>query len=144
MESEPVLYTPGWFRGELVMRSDPRPESTVKESGVITKATIRAAERLGIKANALAKIVGVSEPTISRMRKGDYLLEPGQKAFELAILFVRFYRSLDAIVGGDDRVAADWIKNKNTGLDGIPLELIQTVSGLTNVIEYIDSRRAIV
>ena len=126
------------------MRSDPRPESTPKESGIITKATIRAAERLGIKANALAKIVGVSEPTISRMRKGDYLLEPGQKAFELAILFVRFYRSLDAIVGGDDRVAADWIKNKNTGLDGIPLELIQTVSGLTNVIEYIDTRRAIV
>ena len=126
------------------MRSNPRPEFTAKESSVITKATIRAAEGLGIKANALAKIVGVSEPTISRMRKGDYLLEPGQKAFELAILFVRFYRSLDAIVGGDDRVAADWIKNKNTGLDGIPLELIQTVSGLTNVIEYIDSRRAIV
>ena len=126
------------------MRPDPSPEYAPKESGVITKATIRAAERLGIKANALSKIVGVSEPTISRMRKGEYVLEPGQKAFELAILFVRFYRSLDAIVGGDDGVAADWIKNKNTGLDGIPLELIQTVSGLTNVIEYINSRRAIV
>jgi Antitoxin Xre/MbcA/ParS C-terminal toxin-binding domain/Antitoxin Xre-like helix-turn-helix domain len=122
----------------------PDPQSAPKESRVITKATIRAAERLGIKANVLSKIVGVSEPTISRMRKGDYVLESGQKPFELAILFVRFYRSLDAIVGGDDRVAADWIKNKNTGLDGIPLELIQTVSGLTNVIEYIDSRRAIV
>ena len=129
-------------RASNAIRSAPRIYP--KESGIITKATIRAAERLGIKANALAKIVGVSEPTISRMRKGDYLLEPGQKAFELAILFVRFYRSLDAIVGGDDRVAADWIKNKNTGLDGIPLELIQTVSGLTNVIEYIDTRRAIV
>jgi hypothetical protein len=126
------------------MRPDPRSASAPKESSVVTKATIRAAERLGIKANVLSKIVGVSEPTISRMRKGEYVLEPGQKAFELAILFVRFYRSLDAIVGGDDRVAADWIKNKNMELDGIPLELIQTVSGLTNVIEYIDSRRAIV
>ena len=126
------------------MQLDPLPESTPKESSVVTKATIRAAERLGIKANALSKIVGVSEPTISRMRKGEYVLEPEQKAFELAILFVRFYRSLDAIVGGDDRVAADWIKNKNTGLDGTPLELIQTVSGLTNVIQYLDLRRAIV
>ena len=126
------------------MRPDPSPEYAPKESSVITKATLRAAERLGIKANALSKIVGVSEPTISRMRKGEYVLEPGQKAFELAILFVRFYRSLDAIVGGDDGVAADWTKNKNTGLDGVPLELIQTVSGLTNVIEYINSRRAIV
>lgn len=126
------------------MRLNPHPESAPKESGVITKATLRAAERLAIKNNALAKIVGVSEPTISRMRKGDYVLERGQKPFELAILFVRFYRSLDAIVGGDDSVAADWLKNKNTALDATPLELIQTVAGLTNVIEYLDSRRGIV
>jgi len=126
------------------MRLNPRPESAPKESGVITKATLRAAERLAIKNNVLARIVGVSEPTISRMRKGDYILERGQKAFELAILFVRFYRSLDAIVGGNDAVAADWLKNKNTAFDAPPIELIQTVAGLTNVIEYLDSRRAIV
>lgn len=113
-------------------------------SKVVTKATVRAAEKLGIKASALAKIVGVSQPTISRMRKGDYLLEPGQKAFELAVSFVRLYRSLDALMGGDDAVSADWIKNRNTALDGIPLELIQTAPGLFNVIDYLDARRAIV
>jgi uncharacterized protein (DUF2384 family) len=128
----------------MVMRPDPRSKAAPKESGIVTRATLRAAERLGIKSNALSKIVGVSEPTISRMRKGEYFLEPGQKAFELAILFVRFYRSLDAIVGGDATVAVDWIKNNNTGLDGVPLELIQTVSGLANVIDYLDARRAIV
>ena len=126
------------------MRPGPRPRSAPKESSVITKATLRAAERLGIRNNALSNIVGLSEPTISRMRKGEYFLEPGQKAFELAVLFVRLYRSLDAIVGGDDTVASEWIKNKNTGLDGIPLKLIQTVAGLTNVIDYLDARRAIV
>jgi len=126
------------------MPPKPRPETVPKESGVITKATLRAAERLGIKNNVLARIVGVSEPTVSRMRKGDYVLERGQKAFELAILFVRLYRSLDAIVGGDEAVAADWLKNKNTALDSTPIELIQTVAGLANVIEYLDSRRAVV
>jgi hypothetical protein len=126
------------------MQSDPHPESVLQKGGVITKATIRAAERLAIKNNALARIVGVSEPTISRMRRGEYVLESGQKTFELAVLFVRFYRSLDAIVGGDDSVAADWIRNRNIALNGIPLEQIQTVAGLMNVIEYIDSRRAIV
>lgn len=130
--------------GEDGMRLDPRPESAPNESSVITKATIRAAERLGIKNTVLAKIIGVSEPTVSRMRKGEYVLERGQKSFELAILFVRLYRSADAIVGGDDSVAANWIKNKNLALDGIPLEIIQTVSGLTDVIAYLDSRRAIV
>ena len=131
------------LEGEF-MRVNPHPKTALAEGGVVTKATLRAAELLGIKNNALSKIVGVSEPTISRMRKGDYVLERGQKAFELAVLFVRFYRSLDAIVGGDKNVAADWIKNKNTILDGIPLELIQTVGGLTDVIGYLDSRRAIV
>jgi hypothetical protein len=62
----------------------------------------------------------------------------------LAVLFVRFYRSLDAIVGGNDAVAAQWIKNENSGLDGVPLVLIQTVAGLTNVIDYLDARRAVV
>jgi len=126
------------------MQPDQAAKSSPEKAGVITRATLRAAERLGVKNNALAKIVGLSEPTISRMRKGDYLLEPGQKPFELAILFVRLYRSLDAIVGGDDSVAAAWIKNRNTALDGTPLELIQTVSGLSNVIDYLDARRAVV
>ena len=78
------------------------------------------------------------------MRSGDYTLQPGQKPFELAVLFVRLYRSLDAIVGGDDAVAGSWLKNRNTALDGEPLTLIQTVPGLMNVIQYLDARRAVV
>lgn len=126
------------------MRPDPRSDSAPSESSVVTKAAIRTAERLAIKNTALAKILGVSEPTISRMRQGRYRLERGQKAFELAVLLVRLYRALDGIVAGDDRVAADWLKNNNTALDGVPLDLIQSVSGLTDVIAYIDARRAVV
>jgi hypothetical protein len=124
------------------MGIEARPLSAPKEASVITRATLRAAERLNIKNTALAKIVGVSEPTVSRMRKGEYFLERGNKPFELAILFVRFYRSLDAIVGGDDKVAGEWIRNKNLALRSTPLELIQTVAGLVNAIDYLDSRRA--
>jgi hypothetical protein len=130
------------FWREAVMGIEARTASASKEASVITRATLRAADRLNIKNNALAKIVGVSEPTVSRMRKGEYFLERGNKPFELAILFVRFYRSLDAIVGGDDKVAGEWIKNRNEALRSTPLALIQTVAGLVNVIEYLDSRRA--
>jgi hypothetical protein len=121
-----------------------RPLSAPGQSQIVTKAALRAAERLEIKSTVLAKILGLSEPTVSRMRKGAYELEPEQKSFELAVLFVRLYRSLDGIVAGDDTVASDWLINKNTVLNGVPLELIQTISGLTNVIEYLDSRRAVV
>jgi uncharacterized protein (DUF2384 family) len=121
-----------------------RPDTAVSDSAVITKATIRAADRLRLKNKVLARIIGVSESTVTRMKQGDYPLEPGQKPFELAVLFVRLYRSLDAVIGGDDSVASEWLKNENTALSGKPLEIIQTISGLTNVIQYLDSRRAVV
>jgi hypothetical protein len=122
----------------------PRPAYTADQAAVLTKATLRAATRLGLTNKLLATVIGVSEATVSRMRSGDYTLQCGQKSFELAVLFVRLYRSLDAIVGGDDAVAGSWLKNRNTVLDAEPLALIQTVPGLMNVIQYLDARRAVV
>ena len=118
-------------------------DAAVDDSAVVLKATIRAAARLRINNRTLARIIGVSESSISRMRRGDFPLEKG-KSFELALMFIRLYRSLDAVVGGDDAVSAAWLTNKNNALDGTPIDLIQTVSGLTNVIQYLDSRRAVI
>jgi len=118
--------------------------SAPSEAAVLTKAALRAAAQLGMTNKALAAVIGVSEATISRMRSGDYALQRGHKSFELAILFVRFYRSLDAIVGGDEAVARAWLKNSNTALDSDPLTLIQTVPGLMNAIHYLDARRTTV
>lgn len=124
--------------------TNPRPVSAPDKAAVLTKATLRAATQLGLTNKALATVIGVSEATVSRMRSGEYTLQPGQKPFELAVLFVRLYRSLDAIVGGDDAVAGSWLKNRNTALDAEPIALIQTVPGLMNVIQYLDARRAVV
>jgi uncharacterized protein (DUF2384 family) len=126
------------------MRTKSRAEATPDEAAVVTKAALRAADRLGLNGTVFARIVGVSEPTVSRMRRGDYRLTCEQKPFELAVLFVRLYRSLDAIVDGDDHVAQNWIRNENTALKGRPLDLIQSVAGLTHVIQYLDARRAVV
>lgn len=114
------------------------------EAAVLTQAALRAADQLNMTNKALANVIGLSEATVSRMRSGGYALRRGQKSFELAVLFVRFYRSLDAIVGGDDAVASAWLKNRNTALDAEPLALIQTVPGLMNAIQYLDARRAVV
>ncbi len=110
---------------------------------VLTKATLRAASRLGLTNKTLATVIGVSQATVSRMRSEDYALQIGQKSFELAVMFVRLYRSLDALVGGDDAVASSWLKNPNLVLDAEPIALIQTVPGLMNVIQYLDARRAV-
>ena len=124
--------------------SKPRLASAADRTAIVTKATLRAASQLGLTNKLLAAVIGVSEATVSRMRSGEYKLQRGQKSFELAVLFVRLYRSLDAIVGGDDAVAGSWLRNRNTMLGAQPIALIQTVPGLMNVIQYLDARRAVV
>ncbi len=114
-----------------------------RQGVVLTKATLRAAERLGISQKALGNIVGLSEPVVSRMKNGDYTIARG-KSFELAALFVRLYRSLDAIVGGDEAAARKWMKSNNLALNGVPIDLIQKVYGLAHVVQYLDSRRAVI
>jgi Protein of unknown function (DUF2384) len=111
---------------------------------VLTRAVVMAADNLDVKAKLLASVLGVSETTMSRMRKGDFILEAGTKPFELGVLFVRLFRSLDAIVGGNEAVARSWLDNPNTALDGRPVEKIRTVVGLVDVIAYLDARRALV
>jgi hypothetical protein len=89
-------------------------------------------------------VIGLSEATVSRLKKGDYVLDADQKPFQLAVLFIRLYRSLDALTGGDDEVSASWLSNSNDALHGIPIELVRSVSGLVNVISYLDARRAVI
>jgi Protein of unknown function (DUF2384) len=124
-----------------ILKSAPFPTA---EGAILTKATLRAAKRLGLASNALSGIIGLSEASLSRMRSGRYQLEPGSKPFEIALLFVRLFRSLDAIVGGDDKVSSAWLQNDNRTLGGAPAQKIRSISGLVDVLAYVDARRALV
>lgn len=116
--------------------------AVASESDVVTKASLRAAERLGVPQTVLGRIIGVSDASVSRMSAGTYALAPGEKSFELAVLFVRLFRGLDAMVGGDESVARSWLRNPNLALGAEPLTLIQTVTGLVQVVAYLDAHRA--
>jgi uncharacterized protein (DUF2384 family) len=121
-----------------------RPEVRSDQGTVLTKAVLRAADKLGVSQAAIAAILGLSEATVSRMKKSDYILPADSKAFELAVLFVRLFRSLDAMVGGDEAVARAWLANPNLALDAKPAEKIRTIAGLLDVIAYLDARKALV
>ena len=109
---------------------------------VLTKATLRAAEYLGLTQATLAKVVAISPASVSRMSKGNHLLAPDRAEWQLAALFVRLFRGLDAIVAGDEKSLRAWMQNYNTDLNGIPAELIQTIPGLVGTVEYVDASRA--
>lgn len=110
-------------------------------AATLTKAVVRAAGLIGVSQQSLARILGVSPATVSRMFAGQYRLahERG-KEWELAVLFVRMYRSLDAIFGHGD-TARQWLNGDNLGLLGKPLDLIQTTEGLIRVLHYLDAHR---
>lgn len=113
-------------------------ELTPERREVLTKAVLRAAEKLTLSNTQLAGVLGVSPSTVSRMREAP-LNKP--KSTELGLLFVRVYRSLIGVVDSD-QAAAQWMNSHNRRLGGQPADLIQTVTGLFRTLEYLDAMRA--
>ena len=107
---------------------------------MLAKALLSAGTRLGLRNRQLAAIIGSSEASVSRLQHGRGL-DPDSKEGELALLFIRLYRSLDALVGGDDEKARTWLHAENRHVAGVPAERIRTVEGLVDVVQYLDAMR---
>jgi len=108
---------------------------------VLTRAALRAADILGVPQRTLAEIIGVSASTISRAQRAA--LDPASKAGQLAALWVRVFRALDAIVGSNDAAARAWLNAENAAFGGErPLQRMRSPEGLVHVLHYLDSARA--
>jgi transcriptional regulator with XRE-family HTH domain len=118
-----------------LVRSDPEPRR------ILTVAVLRASALLEITQSALAQILGLSPSTVSRMANGAYALDDQKKEWELGALFVRLFRSLDAVIGSNDTAARAWLNGQNSGLSGRPVELIRSTEGLVRVVQYLDAAR---
>lgn len=125
--------------------SRPAPASSAATTAdtVLTKAVLRSAGLLGLNNTVLARAVGLSEASISRMSSGAKVFEVGSKPAELAALVIRVYRSLDALVGNSDQHRRVWMTSYNRALNVIPKEALQTAEGLVRVVNYLDGARAL-
>jgi hypothetical protein len=101
---------------------------------------LNAAGRLNLRQRDLAGVLGASEASVSRLRTGRSL-DPSSKEGELALLFLRAYRSLDTLVGGDDGKARAWLHASNDHLGGVPASRMTSVQGLVDVVQYLDAVR---
>jgi hypothetical protein len=109
-------------------------------AAVLTKAVLAAGARLGLRSRELAAIIGASEASVSRLQRGR-TIDPAGKEGELALLFLRMYRSLDALFGGEEAQARAWLHADNRHVGGVPAERITTVQGLVDVVQYLDAMR---
>ncbi len=109
---------------------------------VLSEAVARIAGLWQLTNAQAGAVLGLSAPTVSRLRSGAYRLEPGSKPFELAQHLLRLFRSLDSWLGQDDAAARSWLTTPNLDLGSAPLEQIASVRGLLRTGDYVDALRA--
>ena len=119
-----------------------RASSHPDAARVLSEAVVRIAEVWRLSNARLGAILGLSPASVSRLRSGQYRLEPGGKPFELAQHLLRLFRSLDSWLGQDDVSERSWLLTPNLDLGEPPLEMIGTVRGLLRVSDYVDALRA--
>jgi len=115
-------------------------DSSPDPSAVLTGAVLRASTLLGYKKRELSQVLGLSEASVSRLGRSR-MLNLEAKETELGALFLRAFRSLDALVGGNDSKARAWFRAENHHLGGVPAELCQRAEGLVSVVHYLDAMR---
>lgn len=102
---------------------------------ILAKAALNAAKALGLTQEELGRVIGRDRTRISSG------INPGSKSGELALLFIRCYRSLFALMGGDEANMRYWFETLNLHTQGLPREQVQQIQGLTRVVEYLDALR---
>jgi putative toxin-antitoxin system antitoxin component (TIGR02293 family) len=102
----------------------------------------RAADRLGLSTEAVARTIGVPEGTAARIRSGAEILEAGSKPYELALLLIRVDQSLGAALGGNDGSRRSWMEAENLAVGGVPRDLVQTVAGLVATLDHLEAAAA--
>ena len=120
-----------------------KPDPLSDRSRVLSTAVVEAARRLGLGSTDLTAIIGTSQPSASRLLNGKYFIPEGSKTWELSAHFIRLYRSVSSLVGGNDELARSWLKSGNQAFDNRhPLEVVKRVDSLLHVCEYLDAHRA--
>lgn len=121
------------------MHLDNNGPPAISEAQVLTRATIVAAERMGLDATTLAAVIGVSETSIARMKRFEELLRKGTPPCDRALLLIRLFRALHD--GRDTVAACTWLQKENPALGGRPVELITGTDGLCAVVELLHETR---
>lgn len=107
-------------------------------NAVVMKAYKKAYKAFGLPDTEAAKIIGKTRATLTR----SHGFSPESKEYELQVQFIRLFRSLYAILGGDIDAMKHWFTTPNKHLNGTPREMTNKIVGLVNVNEYLDAMRA--
>lgn len=110
------------------------------ESHVLAVALENLKDILNLSSDDLSQIIRVHRNTLGRQLKNKEIA-PKSTEGELAILLIRVYRSLFALNGGNIEAIKHWLNTHNRHIQGVPLECMKSILGLSRVVNYLDAIR---
>jgi hypothetical protein len=109
---------------------------------VVAKALINLKEELCLSSESIGQIIGADASTVFRIGKNMDMKE--NKVFEGALLLIRAYRSLFALLGGDKAAMIHWLTTANKDFDEKrPIDFMKSLVGLVEVAQYLDAMRGL-
>ncbi len=107
----------------------------VDSGAVLTKALLNAGRAMGLSQAHIGEVIGKDRTSLRRK------LNRESKSGELALLLIRVYRALYALMGGNAGDIRHWLHTENHHTGGVPAEQIKQLQGLIRVLEYLDAMR---
>lgn len=105
---------------------------------VLTQATLKAAEILGLNNIELARTIGIPAPQVDSLRASLYLLQPSSAAGQLSLLLIRAQMALVTLIGEDQALRSQWLRTHNAAIGGIPLVAMSSRAGLIRVVDQLE------
>ncbi len=122
-------------------KPSPTYDTISKKNEVLTKAFLRMAVHYEFTRQDICNIIGFSEASASRLFSGTKFIEVNSKEGEMALLLLRVYRNLNAILDGSNPQAVEWLRSQHHYFNETPLQHMQTLAGLVETVNYLDAMR---
>ncbi|MGB5605386.1 MAG: XRE family transcriptional regulator [Gammaproteobacteria bacterium] len=113
--------------------------SNIDEPRALTQAVLQVIDLLDLFQAELARVLQLRCADIGALASAQRSLEPGTRAWEQALLFVRFYCALYDRMDGNGVAMRHWLRVANRELGGVPHLLIVDDDRLPEVVKYLET-----
>jgi hypothetical protein len=115
----------------------PHTPEQISPSRLVSTGLIQAASDLKLSGSNLARILGLSEATVSRLKNGTWTLQKDSKSYEIAMVFLHVYQRLKSVMNGNSHRMRAWLHARNEDLGSSPVSLLNKLQGLFQVLFYL-------
>lgn len=112
-------------------------------SDLVTNGVIKACDDLDINGATVARIIGISTASVSRMRNGTWKFQEGSKSYELAIALLRMHLALKRKMRDNLDRMRGWLRATDATLGSAPIDHLNRIQGLFRVIFLLEKKEEI-